>query len=78
MKKPTSGAFALQEEILKILRIELSRMKERASAGKWRLLPQEFQEIWEMLDMRHRLECGMSWEEWKKSERKAHSAFSGE
>lgn len=68
MKKTASSAFAPQEELLQVLRIELSRMKKRDSAGKWRLLPQEFQEIWEMLDMRHKLECGMGWEEWKKSE----------
>ena len=62
IKKPSASAFALQEEILKMLRIELSRMKQRASAGKWRLLSQEFQEIWDMLDMRHKLECGMGWD----------------
>ena len=55
-------------EILKSLRIELSRMEKRLKEGKWAGLEQEYQDIHCLLNTRHFMESGMYFDEWLKAE----------
>ena len=54
----------MDTDLLRRIRIELSRMETRLNAGKWRGMEQEYQDIYCMLNTRHELECGMSFAEW--------------